>query len=258
MNNGNLPLVSCLCVTRDKSHYLPRAVECFLSQTYSNKELVILYEDDDDKTRARLATIRHDNVRCVEVPASPKMSLGELRNVSVNSARGEYICQWDDDDWYHEARLEYQLDYLLRSHKAACILSYWLMYDVAGNCALLSGMGPWPGSILCEKRIFSHAQYPSVNRHEDTKFLINIFDYNFAIPMIMPSLYIYVYHGQNTFNAKHFYTLFSRSQVLPAEYAELFRKILNGDISHSEASRLLMSEDALSELDYFQQYREEE
>src|SRR5579872_5490009 len=73
--NNNEPLISCLCITRKKPHMLSRAIRCFMEQSYSNKELVIVYESDD------MATIElvkdpaiHCNpvIRVLEVNASPK------------------------------------------------------------------------------------------------------------------------------------------------------------------------------------------
>jgi glycosyltransferase involved in cell wall biosynthesis len=34
-----------------------------------------------------------------------KLTLGELRNISVREADGEYVCVWDDDNWYGSNRL---------------------------------------------------------------------------------------------------------------------------------------------------------
>jgi len=50
MINNRPPVISCICVTRKKPALLERAVRCFLIQSYQQKELVIVYEDDDQVT----------------------------------------------------------------------------------------------------------------------------------------------------------------------------------------------------------------
>jgi glycosyltransferase involved in cell wall biosynthesis len=248
----NLPMVSCLCVTRSKVNFLRRAINSFLNQTYSNKELVILYDEDDIATRNYLKTIKNDIVKCLEIPSNPKMSLGNLRNLSVDFAYGDYICQWDDDDWYHEDRIEIQMKCILKSHKNACFLAYWFMFDMTKKRAFLSPVGPWPGSMICKKDILSASiRYSDIKRHEDFEVMKSLIVKKCAIPVIMPSLYIYVYHGNNTFDKGHFDALFSRSQVLPCHVNDLFNKIFDEEISHAEASRLLMSAEILSSIDYF-------
>ena len=92
--NNNEPLISCLCITRNKPHMLSRAMRCFFAQSYSNKELVIVYESDDPLTIALLkdpAINCHPHILLLEVNASPKVSLGNLRNLGIEASNGDFI-----------------------------------------------------------------------------------------------------------------------------------------------------------------------
>ena len=60
------PLISCLCVTRNRVAMLRRAVNCFLDQIYSPRELVVLYESDDSATRDYLANLHEAQIRVIE------------------------------------------------------------------------------------------------------------------------------------------------------------------------------------------------
>jgi glycosyltransferase involved in cell wall biosynthesis len=46
-------------------------------------------------------------VKFFVVKREPGRTLGSLRNLDIEMAQGEYVCQWDDDDWYHAGRIEY-------------------------------------------------------------------------------------------------------------------------------------------------------
>ena len=78
---------------------------------------------------AHLASLARDDVRVVE-PAD-KLTLGALRNVSVARARGEILCHWDDDDWFHPDRVRAELAELSRTGAQALVLEDVLLYSPA-------------------------------------------------------------------------------------------------------------------------------
>src|SRR5690606_9633386 len=103
------PLVSCLMVTRDRPRLARRAVGCFLAQTYPNAELVIVDDGGVDygpmlSSLGGRAPIRYHRLR-----PEPERRLGALRNESLDRAAGEYVVQWDDDEWYHPERVARQM-----------------------------------------------------------------------------------------------------------------------------------------------------
>jgi glycosyltransferase involved in cell wall biosynthesis len=252
MKHDNLPLISCLCITKNKPQHLNRAIDCFLHQTYPNKELIIVFEDNDPATAEMMHKNEHENIRYFEVPFVPKLTMGRLRNFSIEKANGEYFCQWDDDDWYHISRLELQFNAVKKSHKPSSFLAYWLIYDMVNDHSFFSPVGPWPGTVLCKKDITGNRiSYPDQIFHEDSAFMLNLIEYNAAVPIIVPNLYIYAYHGNNSFNWEHFEYMFRLSQRLPDHVTALFKKIFDGDISATQASRLLSEKDILEPIHYF-------
>jgi glycosyltransferase involved in cell wall biosynthesis len=113
-------MISCLCITRgDRPEMLSEAVSDFVRQTFSDRELVILHDGDDTiqgAVRAIAAARAGASIRIERVPPGP--SLGELRNIAIARAHGEWICQWDDDDRYHPERLRLQWEHA-QSEQAA-------------------------------------------------------------------------------------------------------------------------------------------
>jgi len=120
------------------------------------------------------------------------------------------------------------------------------------NRAFLSSLGLWGASLFCEKRLFeSRVKYPNLNHHEDSHIVEQLISLNCIFPIVMPILYIYAYHGNNTFDKGHFERLHSRSQVLSPVIVDLFNKIYEGTISNDGASHTLSSSCVLGELNYF-------
>jgi glycosyltransferase involved in cell wall biosynthesis len=247
-----LPKISCVCLTNKRPVLLLRAINCFNAQSYENKELVIVYLKTDTATIEALNAISAANIKRVEVDSVVRPTIGELRNISIEAATGDYFCQWDDDDWYHNHRLKYQYEAMMNCHKEANVLESWLMFDDVNKQVYLSFKGPWSASILCKKSLLDQdIKYPHLNKHEDRVFLGKLFNINCLYPSIAPFLYIHVYHGKNTWDQKHFNSLFKNSLRLSPDVSKLVADILNGHIDNDTASRLLQRKDVLKEVDYF-------
>lgn len=245
------PLISCLCVTHNSLGQLERAVQCFHAQTYSNKELVVVYESNNDAVRAYRRSSPGPEIIFVEVPAAPKQTLGDLRNIAIEAGNGEYFCQWDDDDWYASNRLTVQMDAIIQSGKPASMLLYWLMYDSVNKAAYMSPFRLWEGSILCKKGIITpECNYASLIKGEDTILLGKLLSTNSIFPIIRPNLYTYVFHGSNTWDHDHFNVYYSRGKRLSDDASRLIGDILDGQYDPEEATALLNSYVFLDEIDF--------
>ena len=193
------------------------AIACFQDQTYENRELVIVVDDPACELIPYVIRLQDDRIRLVEVPAGAK-TLGELRNIAVASARGEYICQWDDDDLYAPERIQTQLAALLSTHASACVLRRWTLWWPDAKRLAISGVRLWEGSILALKRAMP--PYPAWRRGEDTEMMVSLTRRERVLSIEAPSLYVYVHHANNTFNQQHFFFIYnlSRQRWINAAY----------------------------------------
>jgi glycosyltransferase involved in cell wall biosynthesis len=226
-----LPLISCICVTRGRSNLLKRAIRCFNEQTYPNKELIILYEDDDLTTNDFLVTQSVEafqNIQAIKIPRSNDQHLGRLRNLAIQHASGTYICQWDDDDWYHPERLQYQYKLLIENDVEACVLSREIIFDVHTENAYLSCIRNWEGSLLCSKEKALGHPYINLVKGEDTPTIeaLRVNRDLYTDTRITP-YYVYVYHGTNTWDYTHFKKFFAFSKIFPKELSTLISTIIN-------------------------------
>jgi len=226
----DLPLISCLCVTHKKPDMLKRAIRCFDNQTYPNKQMVIVYEESDQPTHEFVVEQKFDtNIKIVKINTNFKMTLGELRNISVSKADGSFVCQWDDDDWYGAYRLSKQMNHLLQHEKSASILSRWIVFDSCSQKAYLSHTRLWEGSILCRRDLMLQNPYPPLPKAEDTCVIDSIHK-NGELSIIhdMPSLYVYIIHGNNTWDHDHFKKMLSCSRELsPSNLEKVIQAISN-------------------------------
>ncbi len=108
------PMVCCIMLTRDRPEMARRAVECFRSQTYQNKRLLVY------NTGSEIGV--HDHHQIAEVCVGlGDMTIGSLRNeaAAIAGSRSDIICHWDDDDWSHPNRISEQVA-LLQASVAEC------------------------------------------------------------------------------------------------------------------------------------------
>ncbi len=202
---GSGPLVSCLMVTRGNPALVSQALDCFRAQTWQHKELVIVCDNVTDELRALFKEDRQ--VRLFEV--TQKLSLGDLRNLSVAQSAGTYICQWDDDDLYDPTRIEIQMSVLAAAGVQSTFLSRWLIWWPARDKLVLSSSRVWEGSMLAHRSVVP--VYPALPRREDSYVAKWVTAYHATALIDLPQLYCYRVTGENTWDEAHFERMLSRA-----------------------------------------------
>lgn len=193
------PLVSCLMVTRGDLPRVRASIGYFRKQTYRNKELVIVSDAVTEELQ-RLVETSGGDIRLVRV--DEQLSLGLLRNISVEQAHGEIVCQWDDDDIYGAHRIERGVGALLQAKADAVFLRQWCIWSPRQKILILSGTRIWEGSMVAFKRALP--RYPDAPRAEDTAMVEAMFGTRSIALMDDPLSYCYCIHGQNTYDEPHF------------------------------------------------------
>jgi hypothetical protein len=204
--------ITCMCVTHNRVHFLRRSIQCFLNQTYPDRELVIVYQSDDEATRQFLAELHEPQIRPLEVPALPRLLLGSLRNIARQAGTGKYVATWDDDDWCGPTRLAEQMRAIRDTGKRGCVLARLTMYDYLTNRAYISDVRPWEQSILVERAVLP--PYPDVAKSEDTPGVDELVRQGQLCFLDQSELYIYTRHGKNTCDRRYWEYNLSRSRPL--------------------------------------------
>jgi len=168
-------------------------------QTHSHWEAVVVCDNPNqaDAVRATVAGIPH---QFVEVPS--EWHLGAKRNAGLDVAKGDYLVQWDDDDWYHPARIELQLRVCLHADGTrAVFLRRQLAYAFDLDTAYVREFPPDRGvcihaSVLAPK---SDIRYPAnLTMGEDTAYLVEWLKRGQILIMDNdPFLYLRLSHGRN-------------------------------------------------------------
>jgi len=194
-------LVSCLMVTRDRYSFARLAIEAFRRQTHAERELVVVQDGTDTRLVEEIKQADDPTIRAFRAPAVG-LSLGALRNLAVAAARGPFVCQWDDDDLYDPDRIAAQMAALQAAKADACFLGRWLMWMPSSRRLGIPSSHLLEGSMLAVKAAL--APYPDLTHSEDTTVAYQLRRRSRVALMNMPRLYVYAFHGQNTWAADHF------------------------------------------------------
>ena len=187
------------------------SIDCFHYQTYPHRELVVVHTGDVDFHRT-LCEIGHkypeDEISIFAEADS--LCLGELRNRSIRNASLEFICQWDDDDLNHPARLAVQFATLEANQGDFCFFTDQLHYFRNRNFLFWDdwNLEPYPGnliegSIMGKRELIG--EYPALARGEDTPLMRRIVASGHRVAQLAGHGYlmIYTYHGDNAWGFLH-------------------------------------------------------
>jgi glycosyltransferase involved in cell wall biosynthesis len=220
LENVQSELISCLCITKNSFELLLRAITCYALQTpieHVKKELIIVYEAPSieiiAKIKSSISTTLLGEITFVPIQnAQRKVTLGEMRNLSVALARGKYVAQWDDDDIYHPSRLKEQYEALQISAPDVLgnLLNQRLLYDGAKRKVYLSNRTFFEGSIFCLREVFTKgfSMYAHSHINEDTAMVGTLLKKGQLEMLNRPRLYLYIYHGDNILKRDHWECIF--------------------------------------------------
>jgi len=170
---ASTPLVSCILPTKNRAAYIGDAIRSYQSQTYPHTELIIV-DNGDDSTEAVVQTHASVDVRYVRVPGRT-LPTGDMRNLCVKHAQGEFICHFDSDDWSAPERVTDQVN-RLGAHGVVTGYCSMLFYDERDGRCYHWQMSHAPykfalGTSLCYRREWwRHHPFPSLRIGEDIRF----------------------------------------------------------------------------------------
>jgi glycosyltransferase involved in cell wall biosynthesis len=219
-------MISCLMITLpvpERFEHVKKSINAFCNQTHPNKELIIVVDPEPVSVRETLAKyvdgLERSDIRILVSPE--KLKLGQLRNMSVDSAQGDVVCQWDDDDLYHPQRLECQLSALLEGDHEAVYLRDVMQYFPTERTLYWTNWqfteaGGHPGTLMARRS--ASIRYPVegavASLGEDLRVALQLRERGRVCFLGgMPHLFVYVSHGSNSWDGGHHRMLISELAI---------------------------------------------
>lgn len=187
------PLCTVLICTHNRRELFKGALACYLSQEYENKELVVVESGSD-----RVHDLLQDIPNCTYI-CFPAKSLSEKRNVGVAGASGEFICNFDDDDWSGPRRVAAQVEMLIARPEAQIAgYSKCFWWDRIERVASHYRGSMW-GASICYRKDFAikHPWPEDITYAEDSQFIAEASLLGLAVSMDAISHFVGVMHSGN-------------------------------------------------------------
>lgn len=187
------PRVTAVMVTGKSPERRPLAINAirqFERQTYQNKELLIV------NTGEKICPPRR-SVKEIKLTQG-ELTLGDLRNIALEHAKGDWIMQWDDDDYHAPGRMAYQVRN--RVGRRAQLLTHQVRLDLSTGHAFCHYEPVGIAGTILHPR--SGARYLSLAKSEDSHFLKH-FDIDRNQNYTSQAIYVRMYHGKNTWDRGH-------------------------------------------------------
>lgn len=123
--------ISVVIPTYNRSEFLKGAIESAIHQTHDDLEVVVVDDGSEEFYASEIVDKYPEHVRCVV--HKENQGLSAARNTGIEHSEGEYVAFLDDDDRWHEAKLEEQVAALEADPNAGLATCRLASIDANGN-----------------------------------------------------------------------------------------------------------------------------
>jgi glycosyltransferase involved in cell wall biosynthesis len=184
---------TCLCLTRNRREWLPKAIESYLAQSFPFRELLIIADGEE----VRHLLPEREDIRLIHIEEG--RTIGSKRNFGVQQSFGKYVVHWDDDDISAPDRIHSQLHQIT---SAGCAVTGYHEFELTDGAAWwrYSGdRGYAPGSSLFYERSWAIAHpFPELQVGEDGEFCKIARDFNQIVTNTASGMLTASIHPGNT------------------------------------------------------------
>ena len=137
------PEISIIIAYYKKKLFFKETINSILKQTYSNFEVIVIYDDEDKNElsfiKQTLKVLPHYRI----ITNKKNIGAGLSRNKGIHFANGKYIAFCDADDLWHKKKLELQISFMKQKKINFCHSSY----------KIINNFGKTLGHFKIEKKL---------------------------------------------------------------------------------------------------------
>jgi glycosyltransferase involved in cell wall biosynthesis len=123
------PLVSVIMPAYNQAHYLAKAIDSVLAQTFTDFELIVINDGSTDDTATVMAGYG-DKIRPIH---QQNKGLSGARNSGLAIARGSYMAFLDSDDIWDPVMLATTVTFMQSNPAYDLVATSWIQIDETGH-----------------------------------------------------------------------------------------------------------------------------
>ena len=131
-----MDLVSAIIPYFKKKSFIDQSISSVLNQSYSNIEIIIVYDDEEKSDLEYLRKIYNSNKKIKIIVNEKNLGAGFSRNRGIREAKGKYVCFIDSDDIWKKEKIENQINHMRKNNYKISHTSYEVINDkneIIGN-----------------------------------------------------------------------------------------------------------------------------
>ncbi len=122
-----MDLISVIIPYFKKKKFIEDAVNSVLNQSYTNIEILIIYDDQDLEDLKYLNEIFNSNKKIRIIVNEKNIGAGLSRNKGISLAQGKYIGFLDADDYWHQEKVFKQIQFMKENNFRVSHTSYQIV-----------------------------------------------------------------------------------------------------------------------------------
>ena len=172
-------LVSIIIPFYQKKLFFKKTINSILRQTYSNYEIVLVYDDPNKQdlifVKKILKKIKNKKI----IINKKNFGAGYSRNIGIKNCKGKFIAFLDADDIWHKNKLKIQLNFMLKKKYDFSFTAYEIIdkknkkiqvinakntlthKDLIGSCDI--GLS----TVILKSKILKNYKFPNLKTKED-------------------------------------------------------------------------------------------
>lgn len=127
----NREKITVIIPTYNRSKLLERALKSAINQSYTDIEIIIVDDSDDNeeriKNKKRVEEL--NDKRVVYLVTNGKEGGGKARNMGIKVANGGFIAFLDDDDVWFKEKLRIELQKIKNEEKVGIVYCDYILYN---------------------------------------------------------------------------------------------------------------------------------
>lgn len=172
-------LISIIIPYRRKKNFFQQTINSIKNQTYTNYELIIVYDDTKRLELDFVKKVTKDIVRKKIIINRINQGAGESRNKGIKYSKGEYICFCDADDLWQSKKIEKQLSFMKKNNLSFSHTSYNIIdrdgkkissFEINNKIEyedLLKSCDIGLSTVMCKKKLLQKNKFIKIKTKED-------------------------------------------------------------------------------------------